>query len=159
MMLSGELDATLLYIVDPNLIDRSTADLWNHPDIKPLFSDAHAEGVRFYNKTGLYPINHGMVIKKEIVDKHPWVVLNVYKAFKQANDLAGRQRMAHIDAYIETGIIPKDSKASLANPLIQHGIVANRAVLETAAQYSHEQGLTPRLMGLDEVFSKNTMEQ
>jgi hypothetical protein len=86
-------------------------------------------------------------------------VLNVYKAFKQANDVAGRQRMEHIDAYIETGIIPNDSKASLANPLIQHGIVANRAVLETAAQYSHEQGLTPRLMALDEVFSKNTMEQ
>ena len=35
MMLSGELEATLLYIVDPNLIDRSTADLWHHPDIAP----------------------------------------------------------------------------------------------------------------------------
>jgi 4,5-dihydroxyphthalate decarboxylase len=159
MMISGELDATLLYIVDPNLIDRSTADLWNHPDIKPLFPDAHAEGVRFYNKTGLYPINHGMVIKKEIVEKNPWVVLNVYKAFKQANDVAGRLRMAHIDAYLEAGIIPKDSTAALANPLIQHGIVANRTVLETAAQYSFEQGLTSRLLSLEEVFSKNTMEQ
>jgi 4,5-dihydroxyphthalate decarboxylase len=100
-----------------------------------------------------------MVIKKEIVEKHPWVVLNVYKAFKQANDVAGQQRMAHIDAYLEAGIIPKDSKTALASPLIQHGIVANRTVLETAAQYSFEQGLTHRLLSLDEVFSKNTMEQ
>ena len=83
MMLSGELDATLLYIVDPNLIDRSTADLWHHPDIAPLFPDARAEGIRFYQKTGLYPINHGMVVKREIVEKHPWVLLNLMKGVQQ----------------------------------------------------------------------------
>jgi len=32
-------------------------------------------------------------------------------------------------------------------------------VLETAAQYSFEQGLTPRLVKLDEVFAASTMEQ
>src|SRR6202171_3946721 len=37
MMLAGELDAVIFYLVDPNLIDRSTVDLRNHPDIKPLF--------------------------------------------------------------------------------------------------------------------------
>ena len=159
MMLSGELDATLLYIVDPNLIDRSTADLWNHPDIKPLFADPYAEGLRFYQKTGLYPINHGVVMKREIVEKHPWAILNVYKAFKKANDIAGQRRMAQIDEYLETGVIDRGSKAALANPLIQHGVVANRLVLETAAQYSFEQGLTPKLAKLEDVFAKATLEQ
>jgi 4,5-dihydroxyphthalate decarboxylase len=159
MMLSGELDATLLYIVDPNLIDRSTADLWNHPDIKPIFPDPKAEGIRFYNKTGLYPINHGMIMKREIAEANPWAILNVYKAFQQANAVATKQRMEHVDAYIEAGLLPGDAKAVLSQPLIQHGIVANRAVLETAAQYSFEQGLTPSLTKLEEVFSENTMDQ
>ncbi len=159
MMLSGELDATLLYIVDPNLIDRSTADLWSHPDIKPIFPDAKAEGVRFYNKTGLYPINHGMVMKREVAEAHPWAILNVLKAFQQANAMATRQRMDHVDAYLEAGLLPADSRAVLAKPLIQHGIVANRNVLETAAQYSFEQGLTPRLTKLEDVFAESTMEQ
>ncbi len=159
MMLSGELDATLLYIVDPNLIDRSTADLWSHPDIKPIFPDAKAEGVRFYNKTGLYPINHGMVMKREVAEAHPWAILNVLKAFQQANAAATRQRMDHVDAYLEAGLLPADARAVLAKPLIQHGIVANRNVLETAAQYSFEQGLTPRLTKLEEVFAESTMEQ
>src|SRR5882672_5970024 len=48
MMLSGELQAVIHYIVNPNLVDRSTADLWRHPDIKPLFSDPLAEGVRYF---------------------------------------------------------------------------------------------------------------
>ena len=64
------------------MIDRSTADLWHHPDIKPMFPDALAEGIRFYRKTGIYPINHGMVIKREIAEEHPWTVLNLFKAFK-----------------------------------------------------------------------------
>jgi 4,5-dihydroxyphthalate decarboxylase len=159
MMLSGELDATLLYIVDPNLIDRSTADLWNHPDIKPLFPDAASEGIRFYKKTGLYPINHGMVMKREIAEAHPWAILNVLKTFVKANAVATSRRMDHVDSYIEAGLLPQDSRAKLANPLIQHGIVANRTVLETAAQYSHEQGLTPRQLRLDEVFAESTLEQ
>ncbi|MBW1804135.1 MAG: ABC transporter substrate-binding protein [Deltaproteobacteria bacterium] len=42
MMLSGELHATLRYIVNLNLVDRSTVDLWIHPDIRPLFPDVRA---------------------------------------------------------------------------------------------------------------------
>ena len=42
------------------MIDRSYVDLENHPDIKPLFADPAAEAARYYRKTGIYPINHGM---------------------------------------------------------------------------------------------------
>ena len=86
MMVSGELDAVIFYLLDPNLVDRSTIDLHSHPDIKPLFPDPWAEGVRYYRKTGLYPINHGMVIKRELAEKHPWAITNILKAFKQANE-------------------------------------------------------------------------
>ena len=159
MMLSGELQATLLYIVDPNLVDRSTADLWQHPDIKPLFPDARAEGIRFYNKTGLYPINHGMVMKREIAERHPWAILNVLKAFQRAADVANARRMEHVDYFLEAGLLPAEARKALATPLVRHGIVANRNVLETAAQYSHEQGLTPRPAKLADVFAASTMEQ
>ncbi len=46
MMLDGELDATLLYLPHNNLIDRSVADLENHPDVAPLFRDRPAEALR-----------------------------------------------------------------------------------------------------------------
>ena len=103
--------------------------------------------------------NHGMVMKREIAERHPWAILNVLKMFQKANAIAGQRRVAHVDAYFETGLLPKDAEGVVAKPLIQHGIVANRTVLETAAQYSFEQGLTPRLMKLEEVFAKATLEQ
>ena len=159
MMIAGELDAALHYIVNDNLIDRSRADLWNHPDIKPLFPDRAAEGVRYYRKTGIYPINHGMVVKRAIAEKHPWVVLNLLKAFERANDIANRERMAQVEYYLETGLLPSDARDKLRTPLLRHGVAANRAVLETAAQYSLQQGLTPRLVGLDEVFATCTLDQ
>jgi 4,5-dihydroxyphthalate decarboxylase len=159
MMLSGELDAALHYIVDPNLVDRSTADLWNHPDIMPLFPDPVAEGIRYYRKTGILPINHGMVIRREIAEKHPWTVLNLLKAFEHANDIANRERFEHAEYHLATGLLAREAAQALRTPLVRHGIKANRMTLETAAQYSHEQGLTPRLVKLEEVFAASSMEQ
>jgi 4,5-dihydroxyphthalate decarboxylase len=159
MMVAGELDAVIFYLVDPNLIDRSTVDLHHHPDIKPLFPDAQAEGVRFYRKTGLYPINHGMVIKRELAEKHPWALTNILKAFNRANELAERQRAEHVEYHIEAGLIPAEAGKALQTPIISHGMIANRLVLETIAQYSNEQGLTPRVLKLDELFAANMMAQ
>jgi 4,5-dihydroxyphthalate decarboxylase len=159
MMLSGELEATLFYIRDTNLVDRSTEDLLSHPEIKTLFPDPVAEGVRFYRKTGLFPINHGMVIRREIAESHPWVVLNLLKAFQEAAALADAERMAHVEGHAATGLISAEAAAALRQPVFRHGIVANREVLETAAAYSVEQGLTPRRMKLEELFAASTLEQ
>jgi 4,5-dihydroxyphthalate decarboxylase len=159
MMVSGELDAVIFYLVDPNLIDRSTIDLHSHPEIRPLFPDPLVEGVRFYRKTGLYPINHGMVIKHELAEKHPWALTNILKAFNRANELAERQRTEHVEYHVETGLISPEAGKALRTPTISHGIIANRPVLETIAQYSNEQGLTPRLMKLDELFPASMMAQ
>ena len=155
-MLAGEIDATVHYIQRTNLVDRSTADLANHPDIRPLFPDPVAEGVRYYKKTGLLPINHGMVVKRELAERHPWVVLNVLKAFERANELAEHERLEHARYHIDTGLA---SAEGLRTPLVKHGVKANRPVLETAAQYSQEQGLTPRRVKLEELFAPSVLEQ
>lgn len=160
MLIEGKLDGALRYLAGTNnLVDRSTVDLYKHPDFKTLFPDPHAEGVRFYKKTGIYPINHAMVVKRSIAERHPWVVLNVYKAFVKANEIAEKARMEAVAYHLETGLLPPEARKALATPLIRHGIAANRKVLETIAQWSHEQGLTPRLLALEELFASQVTEQ
>ena len=158
MLLAGELDATLLYLPGGNLVDRSTADLTNHPNFGPLF-DAYVEGKRYYEKTDMYPINHGMVIKREIVEEHPWVVLNIYKAFEDAATFVENQRIAMIRDHLETGLLPPEAEATLATPLVRHGVIANRKELEAITQYSFEQGLTPRKLGLEDIFPASVMDK
>ena len=159
MMVSGELQAVIFYLLDPNMIDRSTIDLHSHPDIRPLFPDPAAEGVRYFRKTGLYPINHGMVIKRELAERHPWAITNILKAFNHAAALADRQRVEHAEYYFETGILPAQARTAFAAPIIRHGVLANRLVLETIAQYSLEQGLTPALTKLEDLFAASTLNQ
>ena len=160
MLLEGKLDGALRYIAGTNnLVDRSTLDLYNHPDFKTIFADPHAEGVRWYERTGIYPINHGMVIKRELAERHPWAVLNIFKAFEKANEMAEKARKEAVQYHLETGVVPASARKALLAPLVRHGIQANRKTLETAAQYSYEQGLTPRLMKLEELFAPSTMAQ
>ena len=55
-------------------------------------------------------------------------------------------------------LLEDDAHEALRTPLVRHGIQANRNVLETVARYSLEQGLTPRLIALDEVFARSTLD-
>ncbi len=154
MMLAGELDVALHYLTDPNLVDRSRADLGNHPDFRYLFPDPIAEGVRYFRKTGLLPINHQAVVRRDIYDKEPWVVLNLLKAFNRAAAIADAQRVAHVQDHLAAGLLTGDA----ATPLLRHGIKANRRVIDTIAQYSHEQGLTPRVVKVEEIYAPNALD-
>jgi 4,5-dihydroxyphthalate decarboxylase len=160
MMVSGELDACMSYIPKKggDLIDRSTVDLDGRPDIKSLFPDSAAEGIRYYKKTSVYPINHGMVVKREVYEREPWVAINILKAFIAANEIAERERREHVAYHLETGLVPPDYRKALAAGLIAHGLKTNRAVLETAAKYSNQQGLTPRVMPMSDLFAANALD-
>jgi 4,5-dihydroxyphthalate decarboxylase len=140
------------------IIDRSTVDLVHHPDIAPLFADPVAEAKRFYGKHGIYPINHGMIVRREIAEKNPWVVLNLYEAFAAANEIANKRRMQYVEYHLASGMVPPEYKSVLERPMLMHGIKFNRQTLETAARYSHEQGLTPRLMKLEEIFAPSVLD-
>ena len=85
-------------------------------------------------------------------------MLNILKAFDQANAQAEKARRDAVEYHFESGLIPAQYKKAMETPLIQHGISANRKVLETVAQWSFEQGLTPRLVQLEEMFAAQTHE-
>ena len=154
MMLAGELDATIHYLSNRNLVDRSRTDLHSHPDFKTLFPDPAAEGIRFYRKTGLFPINHQAVIQREVYEKNPWVAQNLLKAFIKASEIANAERLEQVEYHFAAGLLSGDAKT----PLLHHGVKANRKVMETIAQYSLEQGLTSRLIKIDELYAPNMME-
>jgi 4,5-dihydroxyphthalate decarboxylase len=158
MMLAGEIDAVSHYYDhrrEPKTLERSTVDLKNHPDVKMLFPDPIAEGMRFYRKSGMFPINHGMAVRRELAERYPWIPVNLLKAFNKANEMANRQRMEHVQYHVWTGLM---SQEAAKVPILHHGIKANRKTLEATTTYSHEQGLTPRVMEFKEIFAESTLE-
>jgi 4,5-dihydroxyphthalate decarboxylase len=158
MMVSGELDATLLYITDRNLVDRSRVDLDGHPAIRTLFPDPFAEGTRYYQKTGIFPINHGMVVRRSLVETYPWLPLNIFRTFQAAKDGVAARARQLAEPYFQLGLLPPEGRKAMTVDPFPYGVKANRETLETIARYSHEQGLTPRVLSLDEVFAPSTLD-
>ncbi len=157
MLVNGELDASLLYIAGGNLVDRSTVNIAQDRRFRRLFPDQAAEAHSYYRKTGFYPINHGFVVKREVYEAHPWVVLNIFNAFSKARDLWAAEAKEAAQPFLQTGVLQPDGKG-IDTPLFTYGVQGNKEILTAIPQFSHEQGLTPRVVGLDEVFAPQTLD-
>jgi 4,5-dihydroxyphthalate decarboxylase len=158
MLLGGGLDATLLYLTDRNLVDRSRVELSNEAKIRTLFEDPRAEGIRYYQKTHNYPINHCVVVRKDIVDAYPWVVLNLFSMFLEAKQISLAEQNEGLSDFLDTGLVDDGTARSLGTDLFTYGVASQRSILETITLYSYEQGLTPRQFGLEELFYPPTLE-
>jgi 4,5-dihydroxyphthalate decarboxylase len=158
MLVRGELDATLLYLTDRNLVDRSRIDLSTDKRVRPLFPDRAAEGRRYYAKTGIYPINHTVVIRRSLLEQHPWIALNLYSAFAAARAQVLRAGCVALASHFETGVIDEDVRKAVAADPMAYGVKATRKVLETIAQYVHAQSLADRLVKLEELFAPATLD-
>ena len=155
---AGELDAALVHLTEPNLIDRSPAATGRQARVRPLFEDPAGEGLRYYRATGLLPVNHCVVIRRELAERDPWTVLNVYAAFEQAKRGVLGQAVSLLEPYAAIGVLERAQVAAVrqADPL-PYGLAANRHALEALAGYLAEQGLLRGEVAVDEVFAKQTL--
>ena len=157
MLIDGELDAGR-WINAHNLIDRSHADPLSSPNVRYLFDPPEVEAKRYYEKTNIYPINHCVVVRRSIVEKYPWVILNLYSMFQEVKARNARSLDATLEPYYEAGLIDAAEKATLHKDIMPYGIKANRHVLETITQTNLDDGLVKRKVGLEEMFSPNTLD-
>ena len=146
------LEGTLPAILAPNL-PRSFVN--GDSRIKQLFADPKAEEIAYFRETGIFPIMHVTVIKREIVDRYPWIPTNLVKAFDAAKAIAyrraGNPRVPTLawarDAWDE-------QRAILGEDPFQYGMgEANRKNLDTILRYTHEQGMIARRLPLDDLFA------
>jgi 4,5-dihydroxyphthalate decarboxylase len=157
MLVDGELDALIHFINTANLVDRSTIDPLTSPNVRRLF-DPLAEAHRYYAKTNIFPINHCVVIRRSIVEAQPWVVLNVYDAFVRAKQRIAHEVHADLEPYFDAGLLDAHAAAALHADPLAYGAKSARPALEMITQAVVDDGLAKRRVGLDELFSKNTLE-
>ncbi len=147
MLAEGELDAVLhSSLIKPFLAGDQR--------VGRLFPDYKAEEIAYVRKTGIFPIMHVLGIKAELVERHPWVPINMYHAFNAAKAMAMERmenpRIVPLAWYREAW---EEQEDVLGTDPWEYGLGAqNRKTLETLAGYSFEQGLTKRLLPLEELF-------
>jgi 4,5-dihydroxyphthalate decarboxylase len=158
MLVDGELDALIHYTPGNNIIDRTTIDPLRSPMVRRLFASPLAEGQRYFAKTGIYPANHLIVMRKSIAECYPWAVLNVFAAFEASKKRLARSLTSLLEPYRETGAVDAAAFSALQHDVNPNGIKAARPVLETLSEYLFRDGLTERRVQLDEIFAKQTLD-
>ena len=156
MLIDGEIDALCFYLSTSNAFDRSMT-LAGNKDVRWLFPDPIAEGARYYRKTGLFPINHCVVVRKSLAERFAWLPLNIYAAFTTAKERAAARTLSGLTQFVRTGLLAQDARVALESDPIVYGMRANEPVIEAIATYLHEQQLVPRPVAMEDVFCCNTM--
>jgi 4,5-dihydroxyphthalate decarboxylase len=157
LLRSGELDATLNYYVAPDLVER-TATRLTGADVRPLFPDAAAEKARYFASTGIQHLNHCVVVRRALIERHPWIALELFKAFDTAKRFATDRMRAVSEPYFDIAYLDGAAKQALARDPLPYGIKASERALDAITGYVHEQGLTSRRVALDELFAASTLD-
>lgn len=132
-----------------------------HPQIGRLFADTIAEAETYFAKTRIFPIMHVLGVRRTLSEDHPWLPGALTKAFILAKK-AAEEALTDTSATKVTMPFVEDNLARVrrlmgADPW-SYGLQPNIHVLETFLRYHYEQGLSPRQVGVGELFHSASTE-
>lgn len=147
MLAEGELDAVFHSdFVKPFLA--------HDPRVARLFPDSKAEEMAYYQRAGIFPIMHVVGIRQSLAEQHPWLAINLFRAFNEAKAIAmERMRNPRIVPLAWYRAAWEEQEQILGPDPWEYGLTdKNRKILETLVSYSHEQGLIRTRPTLEQLF-------
>jgi 4,5-dihydroxyphthalate decarboxylase len=139
MLVAGEIDAAI------------GAGAIDSPGVKPLFPGAADVEATWFRKTGIYPINHIVVVKSELAAKHPGVLGELFKAFKASKEIYLKRLAAEGPASADDKLKLRLQGIVGGDPL-PYGVALNRKGIEALALYTFQQKMMPRQYRIEDLF-------
>ena len=109
----------------------------NDPRLQPVISNPNEAAQVWCRKYGALPINHMAVVKESLRQSNPAAVKEIFRVLRESKHAAPAP----------TGI-----------DTIQFGVEKIRRSLELIIEYSAQQKLIPKRIGVDELFDEVTRE-
>ena len=114
-------------------------------------------------ETGIIlPIAHIIAIKKELVNRDPWIAMNLFAAFEEAKNRSLERALFVGSRYPipwSYEYAARQAQELLGKDFWPYGVDANRTTLDAFLQYAHEQGVCHRLLRPEELFAPQTLER
>lgn len=125
----------------------------NHPDVKPLISNAAEAGFAALRRDGHYPINHTLVVKDELLRAQPGLARDIFDAFNEAkNRYVERLKNNAIAEPNKNDQLYKRVMDITGKDPLPYGLAASRPMIEAVIQYAEEQRILTRHFTVDELF-------
>lgn len=145
MLEAGRLDALVSTLIPDALGD----------GVSRLFEDFKRAEIDYYERTGIFPIMHTVLLHEDVYEAHPWVANAVYNALVEAKERAV-ERLYNTDALAVT--LPflidhvEEAREVFGDDYWPYGFEPNRETVAALTEYSVEQGLSPRKVEPEELF-------
>jgi 4,5-dihydroxyphthalate decarboxylase len=150
MLENGEIDA-LISVLPPPCFIRGA------PHIARLFPGHRAVEDDYFRRTGVFPILHIMGIRKELVERHPVLAQNVFKAFLAAKDVAlAAEAVAAARPSTPTQLASSVTRmtALMGKDYYSYGLNERDCrTLDLFLDYHFRQGLSDRRFEIAELFT------
>ncbi len=148
MLEIGEIDALISAGVPKCVLN-------NSPKVARLFPDYELVEREYYQRTGIFPIMHTVVMRRDLLAQHPDLARTIYRGFCDANDVAmeNYRKGVIFDNMLPwiSPLIDKDHRM-LGDDWWPYGIEASRKAVDTFLRYHFEQGLSKRRLTCEDIF-------
>jgi 4,5-dihydroxyphthalate decarboxylase len=153
LLAAGEIDG-FIAPRPPSVLGRGLPIGW-------LFRDPTAAAKDYFQRTGIFPIMHLIGVRRTIAEKHPWLPAAVLKAFEQSKaaalDALGDTAATKVTLpFVEEQL--RAARDTMGEDFWPYGVAPNRKTLDVFLRHHHAQGLSPRLVSVDELFHPGTYE-
>jgi len=155
MLETGAIDALYSAWVPPSVMRGS-------PHVGRLFEDYERVERDYFRRTGIFPIMHAVVIRREVYEQNRWIACALAAAFQAAKAQAVRMYKASEVFFGAPFMIPwlgalqAENRALMGDDLWPYGVAANRTALEAYLRYHYDQGLS-RHFAIEEIFAPESL--
>ena len=154
MLESGELDG-MIGARAPSCFTRGA------PNVARMFPDFRSTEEDYFRRTKIFPIMHVIGIRKTLLERHPWLAVNLMKAFIKAKELAWYElgQIGHLFNSLPWGVNEfNEAKKLMGEDYWSYGLEPNRHVLDAFTRYHFEQGISARRVQPDELFHPASLD-
>ena len=153
MLDSGELDG-LVCATPPNCFH-------TNKDVVRFYENPTEAEMAYAKAKKILPIMHGVVVRKAVLDAHPWVAGNLFHAFDTARRNSVKRMIFPGSTSVPVPWITeavKKAQEVMGKDFWPYGVEENRPTLEAFLQFAYEQGVCHRLLKPEELFPAQTLQ-
>ncbi len=153
MLAAGDVDAAFIHQAP----DCFTAGM---PQVRRMFPDYKAAEIDYYRETGVHPIMHCVVLRRDIYQQNPWALRSIYDALEKArlqtmkalsDSKALATMLPMLPAYVE------ETRQIFGEDFWPYGLEANRKTLKKLVGYACQQGLTAKELSVRDLFAESVL--
>ena len=127
------------------------------PDVKPLIANAADAEAAWYRKTGIYPLNHTVVVKDSLLQADPALAPRLFQAFKDAKAIFLEELSSGAELSGDARALAQ-RRAVVGDDPLPYGLARNRKAMDAVIQFARDQKILPRRVSSEEMFAKNTFD-